>query len=345
MKYTLIKIFRILLFLTIGIFFLVLAFRDVQLNNLWRGLMSASYPWVLLSLLLATLAFISRSYRWILLIEPLGYKPSPKNTFYALMSGYLANFILPRIGEITRCGSLNQTERIPADSLLGTVITERISDLIVLILAAVTAILLKTELFGNFLHTYIFQPFYRRMLALLDFPWFIHILVISVVILFILFYRMFASQLSNYRIYSRMKKIVRNIADGVISVAYMKKNLHFLLHTIFIWLMYFLMTWALFMSLPVTAKLGASDALFIMVVGGLGMMAPVQGGIGTYHWIVSVGLGIYGISRQEGLVFATLSHESQALLMIILGSFSMYMVFISRKKAAKRDRNLDNSSG
>jgi glycosyltransferase 2 family protein len=111
--------------------------------DLITGLRSARYEWVLLSLAFATFAFISRAVRWVLLIEPLGYKPAVINTFYALMTGYLANFILPRIGEITRCASLNRTERVPVDSLLGTVIIERITDLLVLLLLSALVILIK----------------------------------------------------------------------------------------------------------------------------------------------------------------------------------------------------------
>ncbi len=320
------------MFLAIGVFFLLIAFKDIPLENLLSGLRSASYQWVFLSLLFATLAFISRSYRWKILIEPLGYNPSLKNSFYALMTGYLANFILPRIGEITRCGSLNRTERIPAGSLLGTVIVERMSDLLILLLLALSVFLINIEFFGEFLYSQIMQPVYLKISSWLDFHWGLYAIIISTLILILLFYRIILFWFGKYKIYRRAEKIFSGIIDGIKSLVHVKKPLQFLFHTIFIWLMYFLMTWAVFMSMPSTARLGGTAVLFIMVIGGLGMAAPVQGGIGTYHWIVSVGLGIYGIPREDGLVFATISHESQALLMIIIGSFSMFMVFTGSKK-------------
>ncbi len=323
---------RILFFLSIGIILLAIAFRDVSFEDLVSGLKSANYYWVILSLTFAFLAFISRAYRWILLIEPLGHKPSPENTFYALMTGYLANFILPRIGEITRCGTLNRTERIPADSLMGTVITERISDLIVLLLLGVYIFFVEIGFFGDFLYNNIMIPVYQKVAPWFSFNLFIYILILASLLLLILFYRIIAIVLRKYKIFRKFERITASIFEGMKSVSQMKKKGWFLAHTIFIWLMYYLMTWAVFRALPVTAGLGGNAVMFILVIGGLGIAAPVQGGIGAYHWIVSVGLGLYDISREDGLVYATLAHESQALLMIVLGSISLFIVFLKNKK-------------
>ncbi len=334
MKKNLIKTSRILLFLAAGFFFLLIAFRDIAIENLIAGLKAARYEWVLLSLFFAILAFISRAVRWMILIEPLGYRPLLKNTFYSLMTGYLANFVLPRIGEITRCGSLNRTDGIPVGSLLGTVITERITDLLVLILLAVSVFFMKIDVFGNFLYSYLIKPFAGRISSLPGFPRDFLIVTMLIVLLLIFLYRILKPWLGKYKLYRRSALILRRVSEGMKSVLKLEKKIYFLSHTVFIWVMYCLMTWAVFMALPATSSLNAPDVLFIMVIGGLGMAAPVQGGMGTYHWIVSIGLGIYGISREEGLVFATLAHESQALLMIVIGSFSMFIVFLKKDKAS-----------
>lgn len=333
MKGYLIKSARILFFLATGLFFLFIVFRDIPLETLMSGLRSARYEWVFLSLSFATLAFISRALRWVLLIEPLGYNPSVKNTFYALMTGYLANFILPRIGELTRCASLNRTDRIPADTLLGTVIIDRIADLLVLLLLALSVFFLKIDLFGNFLYGYIIRPLFAGISSLLRTSPLLLLVAAVALILLLLLYRLFTGQPGKHRASRKIAGVLERVADGMKSVLRMEKKLWFLFHTIFIWFMYFLMTWAVFMALPATMKLGAADVLFILVIGGLGMAAPVQGGFGTYHWIVSMGLTLYGIPREDGLVFATLSHESQAILMVLLGSFSMLMVFLSWKRS------------
>jgi glycosyltransferase 2 family protein len=337
LKENLIRVLRILLFLAIGGFFLFLAFRDIPLDHLVSGLMSARYGWVLISLSLATLAFISRALRWILLIEPLGYRPSAQNTFYALMTGYLANFVLPRIGEITRCGSLNRTDRIPVSSLLGTVIIERIADFLVLLLLAAMVFFIKLELLGNFFFNYIINPFIQTVTSLFELHPGVYLLALALPVLLFVIYRRFSAWLKEHKIFRKLEQSFMRVIEGMKSVLKMKKIKAFLFHTIFIWLMYLMMTWALLMALPSTETLGLTGALFILVAGGLGMAAPVQGGIGTYHWIVSVGLGIYGISREDGLIFATLSHESQSILMIILGLLSMLMVFLKWKKLRQGD--------
>lgn len=340
MQDKIIRIVRILLFLAIGVFFLVLAFRDIHLEDLVEGLLSASYEWVLISLVFALLAFISRAYRWILLIEPLGFRPSGRHTFYALLSGQLANFVFPRLGELTRCGSLTRTDSIPFDSLVGTVVVERISDLIALFVLVLAVFFLKIDLFGDFIVRNLANPVYEKIFSWLDFHWFIWVLASLILLLLLLFYRIAVTWLGKYHLYRKIEKIAGRVLEGMKSVLQMKKKMRYLFHTVFIWLMYYFMTASVFKALPVTAALGAADILFIMVVGGLGMAAPVQGGIGAYHWIVSVALGLFGISREEGLVFATLSHESQAIFTLILGSLSLFMVMLIGKSSGIQSKTI-----
>ena len=130
MRSKVLKVINFFVFLALGILLLYLSFRGVDLNQLVEDLKAANYFWVVISLLCATVGYISRAIRWRLLIEPLNYKPPIKNVFYALMFGYFANFLFPRIGEITRCGSLTKSDKIPMDSLIGTVIIERAIDLV-----------------------------------------------------------------------------------------------------------------------------------------------------------------------------------------------------------------------
>ena len=130
----------------------------------------------------------------------------------------------------------------------------------------------------------------------------------------------------------KIKKIIVGLMGGLKSVYTMKKFGAFILHTFIMWSMYFLMTWLMCFALPETSSLKPIDGLFLLVIGSLGMAAPVQGGIGAFHWLVSLGLTLYGIPREKGLVYATLNHESQTLLLIILGSIAFILVFLKKKK-------------
>lgn len=311
-----------------------LSFKGVDFDHLVDDLKSANYFWVFISLICAIVGYVSRAIRWRLLIEPLNYKPPIKNVFFALMFGYFANFAFPRIGEITRCGALTKSDKIPMDSLIGTVIIERAIDLIVLIILLFVVFIAKIDVFGEFIKDTVFIPLFRKIVNTVDFPIFYWLIVIAILVFAfgLLYYN--RKKIKRVKIIIKIRKILRGVISGVKTVTKMKSRMAFLFHTIVIWLSYFLMTYVVIFAIPATSNLTPIDGLFLLVIGGLGMAAPVQGGIGAFHWIVSSALSLYGISKAEGLVFATIQHESQAILAILLGSFSALMLFlISRRKS------------
>ena len=136
-----------------------------------------------------------------------------------------------------------------------------------------------------------------------------------------------------------MKELVRGVVVGLKTIIKMKDRWTFIFHTLLIWLMYFLMTYVLVFALPATSHLSPLDGLFLLVIGGMGMSAPVQGGIGAFHWIVTLGLSLYGVSRANGLVYATLSHESQSIFAILLGALSFVMLMIQNRKTLKNNKS------
>ncbi len=337
MKSYLIKIAKFTAFLAIGIVLLYFAFKGISLENLKEDFKEVEYSWVLFSLLFSILAHISRAFRWNLIIEPLGYNPRVKNTFYSLMIGYLANFAFPRIGEITRCASLGKKENIPVDKLVGTVIVERVIDLMSLIFLLGILIFFRFETFGNFFRESVFIPLGEKITKTLDFSIYMWIIIGGGILISLILYLIFREQLSRIKIVSRGKDIIKGIIEGLKTVYTLKKRGKFLLHTAFIWMNYWLMTWVVVFALPATSDLKIIDGLFLLVIGGFGMSAPVQSGIGAFHWIVSRGLvAVYaGITLEEGLVFATISHESQSLLVIFLGTLSFILLF-RKKKISKK---------
>jgi len=316
---------------------LYLSFRGVDFNHLVSDLKSANYFWVFLSLICSIIGYVSRAIRWRLLIEPLNYKPPIKNVFYALMFGYFANFAFPRIGEITRCGSLTKSDKIPMDSLIGTVIIERAIDMIVLLLLLFIVFIAKIDVFGSFIKEIVFVPLYKKILSTVDFSIYYWLGIIVVIIGAITTLYYFRKRFKRVKSVIKIRKIIRGVVSGIKTVTKMKSRLAFLFHTIIIWLSYFFMTYVVIFAIPATSNLTPIDGLFILVIGGLGMAAPVQGGIGAFHWIVSSALLLYGISKAEGLAFATIQHESQALLAILLGSFSVLMLFLNSRRKRKNN--------
>lgn len=317
------------------------AFKGISFEKIIEDLKSVNYWWVLLSLFFALLAYWARAYRWNILIEPLKHHPPLSSTFYSLMVGYLANFAFPRIGEITRCATLAKKEKIPVDKLIGTVIVERAVDLLSLIILLVFLLIIRLDTFGAFLGNSVFKPLSEKVSTTLHFSWFIWILIGGTFIGFIGLYFIFREQLAKIVIVNKVKNLVKGVFTGLKTVYQMQRRWEFIFFSVLIWLFYLLMTWVVVFAVPATSNLKLIDGLFILVIGGLGMSAPVQGGIGAFHWIVSRGLAsVYVfISIEDGLVYATIAHSSQSVFAILLGSLSLILLVSHKKNPSKNKRH------
>lgn len=319
----------------VGLVLLWLAFRKEDLSEVWEKMRVADPFWLAASILIAIMAFISRAVRWIMLMEPLGYKPSLKNTLYALLLGYFANLAIPRIGEITRCGALTKVENVPFNGLLGTVIVERVIDLIMLFFTMMIVALLEFDLLSGFLTEKVITPMSEKFAdnsVSIAIASAIVLIVVAAVVIIIRKRQATKRKDPDGAEPSKIQRVINEVGAGLRTVLRMKKNGWFLFHTFFIWFLYFLMTWVCFFCLESTSHLDVKAGMFILVVGGLGMSAPVQGGIGAYHYIVSQGLQLFGISSTDGIAYATLVHTTQTLLVVVLGIFAMWMLFLAGAK-------------
>lgn len=331
MKAKALSVLKYLLLLALGFGLLYFAFKDIDFSQMLAELAKANYLWVLLSMLCSIVACYSRAVRWNMLIHPLGYQPKVRNTYAAVMAGYLANLAFPRMGEITRCGALNQSERVPFDELIGTVVVERTLDLIMLLLVILTAIVVEYDLIWGFLYKQFFKGLIDKTYTLAHSP-----IAITVIILilggFILIILWLYRIRKQFAWFDKALKLFAGIVVGIKSVLKMKRIGVFLFHTFFIWIMYFFMSYTCFFALGATSELGFKAGLLTLVTGGLGMTAPVQGGIGVYHLIVSQGLLLFNIPVTEGLVYATIVHTSQTLLVLLIGGLSVIYLFFAKKQ-------------
>ena len=326
----LISIAKYLLLLAIAVLLLVFAFKGVDVKNIISEIAETKIFWLLMSVVASLVAFVSRAHRWNMLIEPLNYHPKLKNTTYSLMVGYLANLAFPRLGEVTRCGSLSKAERIPFDALLGTVIAERVLDVIVLLLLILLTAVIELNRLGNFLLENIWNPILEKSNTYLHSPLIVSAVIVGLVILVVVFF-MVRRKTKQQGHESKVFKLINGIISGLRTVGQLKRPWAFLFHTVLIWFMYYLMAYLCFFALSATENLTYSAALFVLVVGGLGMSAPVQGGIGAYHLLVSQGLMLYGLTKQHGVTFATLMHGSQVIVILLFGGISMFLLFLGNK--------------
>lgn len=340
MKDRLKQIARVTIFVSLSLLLLYLAFRNVRIEEIIVQLRSARYGWLILSVSFAILAFLSRARRWILMIRPMGYRPSFRNTYNAMMTGYLMNFALPRVGEVSKCVALGKKEKIPVDKLVGTVIVERTFDLASMFGILLLMLILRKDLMGVFLKENVVDPLYDRIVSTFGFSglFIATVVILGALALFALI--QYREKLMKNRLVARMVEFLKGVFKGLGSFYKIENKLEFIFHTVFIWINYILMSWVVVFMIPSTSSLTFADATFIVVIGSLGMAAPVQGGIGAFHWIVSRGLNVvYGISLEDGLVYATLAHESQLVLISILGTLSFYMLLRKRKKTNLSDNN------
>lgn len=305
-----------------------LTFRHQNFSDVFDKIIKADPFWVGVSLIISILALISRAMRWKQLIVSIGYYPRLSSTFKALMFGYLANMALPRLGEVSRCGVLNKSDDIPFDKLLGTVIVERVSDVIMLLLCMVLVAFLEFKRLGGFMNDNFVKPTLEKVIGN---PVLIVLICIVMLAGIFVIIRLFKMQNAPSWI-QKIKKLLSGIAEGLQSITHLENKWVFLFHTFFIWGMYLLMTYVCFFAFPFSSALSMSAALFITVLGGIGMSAPVQGGIGTYDWLVTQGLILFGLSETDGTVFAIMVHGVQTLFLVALGVISMVSLFFFTKK-------------
>lgn len=315
-----------------GVGLLWLVFKDQDLGSVFQKIRDANFSWIFLSLIFAFFAFLSRGYRWIMLLEPLGYKATLFSTYHSMMVGYFANLAIPRIGEVTRSGLLSRKEKIPFEVVFGTVIVERIIDLLLLIIAITFVLVFQMDTLGGFFVENVFTPLREKLGVIFTNPIAVTGIVVGIVGL-ILFMKL-SPKNKDGGVLFKVQKLFKGIGEGIVTVAQMKRPGAFIFHTFFIWFMYFLMTYVCFFAIEPTSHLGPGEGLFTLIIGGLGMAAPVQGGIGTYHLMVSKGLQLFDISYNDGIVFATLVHTYQTLLVVLLGTLSLLMLFLSKRKKA-----------
>ena len=320
-----VKWIKYVFFLFLGVGLMYLAFKNQSPKALIAQLKEVNYLWVVISMFFGFIAIVSRGLRWVILLQNLNFSVSKLNSVYAVAIGYFTNIAIPRAGEITRCTSLNQTEDVPVDKLFGTIILERAIDFIILLSLVLLVLILKFELFLEFL-AIIFEGQALELGSLIG------IGLSAVAILFILFV-LTKRILKKSAVYIKIKTFVFGMKDGFKSINGLENKTGFWAHTFIIWLMYLLMTYVCFFSIESTRMLNVADGLYTMVIGGFGMVAPVQGGIGAYHYIVKVGLMILDVSEDSSLLFATVVHTAQTLMTLSVGGISILMVFLSKRKA------------
>ena len=326
------KSLRYAVFVGIAGGLLWLAFRETDPKSLWANLAGADYRFILLSMTMGYVAYISRGLRWNLLLECMGYRAKKASSIHSVAIGYLANMAVPRAGEVARCTALNRLEDIPVSKLLGTVVLERAIDFLMLFLF----------LGGVLLTSYAdFLVFYEKASGAetaasgeSNTAWLIGALLFF--IFMVVLGWMWRGRIQSHPAWQKIKDFASGLAEGFKTLSKIDKKGLFILHTLIIWAMYFFMVYICIFALPETSGLSYSNMLFVMVAAAMGMVVPVPGGVGAYHYLVVLSMSVLGVSETVGLSFATLVHSGQTLMGIISGAVGF--LFLTKKGAGVQRR-------
>lgn len=303
--------------LGIAVWIFWLLYRDIEFSSLKEQILSSNWFWILLSLGIAWGGYWIRGWRWSLLIrKDEGKKVSPNRAYHAVMVGYLVNMLVPRAGEVARCGVLSRSNNISLGHLLGTVILERSVDLLFLVSTIFLAFLLENQLFLSLAHQLIdLNSLGQKLLQ--NLPMLIGALAVFVLLIYFLF-----QKFRNRGIINKLQSFFRQMVSGLKSIQSLENPLGFWASSIVIWIIYFLTMYTVSMGIQSTANLTPGEVLLVMVMGSIGMIAPVQGGIGTFHALVAYILIQFGVSESDGKIFAAIIHGTQVILVMVVGLIS-----------------------
>ncbi len=308
-------------FLLLGVVMLYYSLRDIDFEILWEQLMQTQPFFIFMLVVRGVLSFVIRAARWKQLIEATGEKSSMVNLSMAVCIGYLVNIVTPRLGEIARCGIINRYDKISIEKLAGTVVVDRVMDMILLLFVTLLMIVFNTDdflaMFGSDLEKIDLSQVLKSVVFL-----------ILAVLVAIQVWKWLSRYLNknNPALLNKIKGSLRNIKEGLLSVRKVKNLGAFFGYTLLLWSCYLLMVYWGFRAYPGMADLGLAEALTVLVFGSFGMIIT-PGGIGAYQLIVQNVLNkLYGIPVTNAGGFSLLSWTLQTLIMVVTGVFSLVML-------------------
>jgi len=292
------------------IWYIYQSFTPTQIAETKKYFADANYGFVLLSVFLSVLSHFSRAYRWSFMLEAIGYKIKIANNFMAVSVAYLMNIFIPKSGEVSRAVILDKYENVPFQKGFGTIISERIVDLLFLLFFTALAFIIKFEI----LYDYIFEAIPASILYVLAAG--ILLIIISVPIYI---------RFSKSNINKRLKDFIIGLKEGVFSILKMKKKGPFILHTFFIWGLYILSFYTAMHALPETSNISIGTIIITFVVGSF-TFAFTNSGFGTYPAAIAGILSVFGIAKTVGVALGWIVWISNISSIVIFGVLSLILL-------------------
>lgn len=325
MKKLLLKTLKIILPLVLGVFILYWVYRDFDFSKLSDVVQQDfRWEWMLLALFFGVWSHIFRGWRWNLSLAPLNLYPRKRNSVYAVFIAYAANLVIPRVGEVSRCGVLAKYDKIPFSLSLGTLVTERLIDTFCVLFIVLLALLFQFPVFISF-----FSSTGTRMDSIVNlltsyqfYLWVVLVLALIVVLFFVI---------KKCKVFNSIRKIGREIWLGIISLKKVKNKGLYAFYTFAIWGCYFLEFYLTFYCFSFTQHLGVLAGLVLFVSGSIAVLVPTPNGAGSWHFAIIAMLVLYGVSTEDAGAFALLVHGIQTLLILLLGIYGLTVLPLYNK--------------
>ncbi|SIT26086.1 lysylphosphatidylglycerol synthase transmembrane domain-containing protein [Chryseobacterium gambrini] len=321
------SILTIVISLAFAGFFLWFALKGLDFKVIQKSLAKANYWWVLFAACFGIAAYWFRAIRWNLMLEPMGHHISNSNSLWSISFGYLMNLTIPRSGEVARATALYGVERIPVDQSFGTIILERVVDLVCMLCFLGLTLIFKGDVVSSV---------YESSGA--DFNPNKIFFIIGILLLGAVLFFMFKKRLANVPVLDKIIKFIDGILDGLTSVFKLKQKGKFILYTLGIWVSYYFAAYLVCFALPETSDFTFDDGFLILVVGTFGMIIPASGGIGAFNLAMKYGFMALFISMgksgelgaEVGLTYSFISLPLQICIMLVMGLISIPMLAKAR---------------
>jgi uncharacterized membrane protein YbhN (UPF0104 family) len=286
----------------------------------------ANKGWLFAMALIMMISHVVRAERWKMMFVPTGYRAKLGNSFLSVMVGYIVNLVIPRGGEVSRCYNLYKLDKIPADISFGTVVVERVVDLICFLILVILVFLVESQKLFAFLGTLpVDTGSAGDKIRLLLF-----VLLGGAALLFISYFII----RKNQKLKSFLITTWKGIRIGLLTISKMKQKGIFIFYSLAIWFLYFLTSYAVILAFPSTQHLGLSAVISLFGIGSLAMLVPLPGGTGSYHTLVPAGLTfLYQIPQSDAKAFVFVFHAWQTFLIIVVGGISLVITSLYVKKS------------
>lgn len=308
--------------LLIAGFFLFLTLRDKPLDTVWKQVQRADVYFILLNGVCLYITFLLRALRWKVLMQNMGYHPRRREVVHATIIGYFVNSFTPKLGEIARCTTLSQSSAVPVSRALGSVVSERVYDVLVLFLGLILIFILEFQRLWSFMHSLL--PDADTVLAGFSWRWVVaFIAIVAVVAVFIFL---------SGKILRRVRQFVDEMIQGFRQSFRIRRYPQFLLLTAAIWAVLILMNWVSLKALPSTSSSDLYFAVVVLFVGGIGWALPAPGGIGTTHFFILQLFLVFGFSSEAGIGYGILSNGLTFLYTLLIGGVAVPLWYFRVRK-------------